>query len=411
MYNFIRITLIFCFTVLLVSCGEPRTNSLKEGIWLAELQTQDDYDLPFNFKLYQDENGKVTMEVYNADEVIYVDEITLTKDSFLIKLPVFEGYLSGTYTPKLMKGVFAMDNLERKVPFRATYGVAERFKTGEEPKYNVSGAWETVFNPNTEKQYMAEGVFKQLDGRVTGTFRTTTGDYRFLEGVQQGDSLKLSTFNGAHAYLFKAKVSDSLIDGVFYSGNHFQAPFSAKRNENFQLPEADGLTYLKEGYDKLEFSFPDADGNMVSLEDEQFKNQVVVVQIMGTWCPNCLDETKFLVEYLEENKSKDVSVVALAFEYVKTPEAAFKAINRLKDRIGVEYPILLAQYASSDKSLAQDKLPMLNHILSYPTTIILDRKGAVRKIHTGFNGPATGNNYLSFKKDFYSFIDELLAEE
>ena len=258
---------------------------------------------------------------------------------------------------------------------------------------------------------MAEGVFNQLDGRVTGTFRTTTGDYRFLEGVQQGDSLKLSTFNGAHAYLFKAKVSDSLIDGVFYSGNHFQAPFSAKRNENFQLPEADGLTYLKEGYDKLEFSFPDADGKMVSLEDEQFKNQVVVVQIMGTWCPNCLDETKFLVEYLEENKSKDVSVVALAFEYVKTPEAAFKAINRLKDRIGVEYPILLAQYASSDKSLAQDKLPMLNHILSYPTTIILDRKGAVRKIHTGFNGPATGNNYLSFKKDFYSFIDELLAEE
>lgn len=410
MYRIIRKTLVFSSILIMFSCSSPSDSGLKEGFWLAALQTIDSNYLPFNFKVTLGENGKYAIEVFNAEEIIYVDEISLKNDSILIKLPVFEGYISGKFTPESIDGDFVIESLDRTVPFTAVYGITQRFSDGRIPQHNISGAWETEFSPNTQDSYMAKGIFKQIGDKVSGTFRTTTGDYRYLEGVLQGDSLKLSTFDGAHAYLFLAKVTDSVVEGKFYSGNHFKEPFVAKRNENFELPEGVGLTFLKEGYDKLKFSFPDASGDMVSLEDPEFKDKVVIVQIMGTWCPNCLDETKFLVEYLKENADKDVGVVALAFEYAKTPEAAFKAINRLQDRIGVEYPILLAQYASSNKSLAGDKLPMLNHILSYPTTIILDKKGAVRKIHTGFNGPATGNSYLSFKRDFYSFIDQLLTE-
>jgi thiol-disulfide isomerase/thioredoxin len=149
---------------------------------------------------------------------------------------------------------------------------------------------------------------------------------------------------------------------------------------------------------------------MVSLDDEQFKNKVVVVQIMGTWCPNCLDESKYYSEYYKNNKNKDIEFIALAFEYAKTKEKAFNSIGRLKDRVGIEYPILLAQHGSSDKAKAQEKLPMLNHVLSYPTSIFIDKEGKVRKIHTGFNGPATGEKYIEFKKEFEGFIDELLAE-
>ncbi len=409
MKDIIRIALFFC-VLAFCSCNPSQSSQIKEGIWLAELETMDNAILPFNFKFDRLEEGKLAMEIYNADEKIYVDEITVTKDSIFIKLPVFEGYIAGEFSPETIDGVFKVESLDREVSFTASYGVKERFKEASASNFDVTGSWEAAFSPNTDRSYMAVGIFEQNGNKVTGTFRTTTGDYRYLEGVQQGDSLKLSTFDGAHAYLFKAKVSDSLLDGVFYSGNHYKEPFVAKRNENFDLPQTDELTFLKEGYEKLAFSFPDASGNTVSLDDEEFRDKVVVVQVMGTWCPNCLDETKFLVEYLKDNASRDVRVIALAFEYVKTPEAAFKAINRLKERIGVEYPILLAQYASSDKALAQDKLPMLNHILSYPTTIIIDRSGKVRKIHTGFNGPATGDKYLSFKTDFYDLIDQLLAE-
>ena len=226
-------------------------------------------------------------------------------------------------------------------------------------------------------EYIAKGIFEQTAHKVSGTFRTTTGDYRFLEGVMDGDTMKLSAFDGAHAFLFIAKVTDSTMEGQFYSGNHWKEPFSAKRNANYTLPHEDTLTYLKEGYETLDFSFPDESGKMVSLENERFKDKVVLVQIMGTWCPNCLDESKYYVSQYDKLKSQGVEIVALAFEYAKTKESAFQSINRLKARIGIEYPILLAQYGSSDKSKAQEKLPMLNHVLSYPTTLFIDKQGKV----------------------------------
>ena len=144
----------------------------------------------------------------------------------------------------------------------------------------------------------------------------------------------------------------------------------------------------------------------------EFKDKVIIIQIMGTWCPNCLDESKYLVKYLKENPHKDLQVIALAFEVAKTREIAYERIKRLKKRIGIEYPILLAQFGNvADKTLAQRKLPMLNHIISYPTTIFMDKNRKVRKIHTGFNGPATGKNYDDFVKEFETFVSELLREK
>jgi peroxiredoxin len=201
------------------------------------------------------------------------------------------------------------------------------------------------------------------------------------------------------------------MNGMFYSGNHWKEPFTAKRNENYELPSANELTFLNEGYDTLAFTFPDSDGNQVSLSDDRFKNKIVVVQIMGTWCPNCLDESRYYSEYYNNNKEKDIEFVALAFEYAKTEEKAFSSIERLKDNVGIEYPILLAQYGTSSKFKAQEKLPMLNHVLSYPTSIFIDKKGKVRKIHTGFNGPATGEKFTEFKTEFTGFVEDLMSEE
>ena len=212
------------------------------------------------------------------------------------------------------------------------------------------------------------------------------------------------------AFLFTAKVTDSTMEGQFYSGNHWKEPFVAKRNETYELPSANNLTYLKEGYDGIDFSFPNTLDEMISLKDDRFKDKVVIVQIMGTWCPNCLDESKYYAEFQKNNKDKDVEFVALAFEYAKTKEAALSRIDRLQANVGIEYPILLAQYGTSDKAKAQEKLPMLNHVLSYPTSIFIDKTGKVRKIHTGFNGPATGEKYVEFKAEFEGFVDKLLSE-
>ncbi|GAA0733761.1 hypothetical protein GCM10009430_48200 [Aquimarina litoralis] len=372
------------------------------------MTVQDNEELPFLFEVFEDQ----TLRIFNAEETIDVDEVTVKGDSLYIKFPVFEGYIAAKFNDSTtITGSFIKESLDRIVPFKGEYGVKDRFEILAKPTANIQGNWESVFSPDTpEDKYIAKGIFKQNGNVVTGTFRTTTGDYRYLEGVINNNKLELSTFDGAHAFFFKAEVTDSTMNGYFYSGNHWKEPFVAKRNESYELPSEDSLTFLKEGYDRFAFSFPDAKGNQISLEDERFKGKVTLVQIMGTWCPNCMDETKFYVDYYNKNKNKDIEFVALAFEYAKTSEKAFKSIERMRTKLKVAYPILLAQYGTSNKEKAQEKLPMLNHVLSYPTTVFIDKKGSVRKIHTGFNGPATGQKYLDFKQEFESFVNQLLNE-
>ncbi len=77
---------------------------------------------------------------------------------------------------------------------------------------------------------------------------------------------------------------------------------------------------------------------------------------MGSWCPNCLDESKYYAEYYKQHQGQDIVFIALAFEVAKDEETAFKRIERLQTKIGINYPILLAKYGSADKNKAQEKL-------------------------------------------------------
>ncbi|MCD2259550.1 peroxiredoxin family protein [Psychroserpens luteolus] len=393
---------------IFLSCNMDRPEALKEGVWRAELQLTDTEVLPFNFEV----TSRDALKIFNADEVIMVTDINYSNDSIVFRTPVFEGYIEAVVKEGILEGNFIKESLDRVVPFSAEFGVKTRFDLDNETgSVDATGNWETIFSPDSEDdKYIAKGIFKQDGSKVTGTFRTTTGDYRYLEGVMDGNTMKLSTFDGAHAFLFTAVVSDSTMNGMFYSGNHWEEPFTAKRNETYELPDANDLTFLNEGYDALEFTFPDSNGKQVSLSDNRYKDKVVVVQVMGTWCPNCLDESKYYSEFYDNNTEKDIEFIALAFEYAKTEAKAFESIKRLKDDVGIDYPILLAQYGTSSKSKAQEKLPMLNHVLSYPTSIFIDKKGKVRKIHTGFNGPATGEKFTEFKTEFIGFINALLEE-
>lgn len=397
--------LLIIISILAISCNQDTTEFLYFGTYRANLQVDDNTTLPFLFKV----KGANTLEIYNAEEVITVDEIEYKNDSVFIQMPVFESYIKAKIQDRKLTGQYVTEGKDRSVQFTAE-PAKTRFETTAKPNTTITGNWETTFSPNTDDIYKAKGIFTQNGNTVTGTFRTETGDYRYLEGVINGDQMQLSTFDGAHAFLFTATVTDSTLNGTFYSGNHWKEPFTAFKNENFELKAANSLTYLKDGYETLAFTFPDENGNLISLTDDRFKNKVVVVQIMGTWCPNCLDESNYYAQYYNNNKDKDIEFVALAFEYAKTEETAFKNIKRLKDRVGINYPIVLAQTGTTSKSKANEKLPMLNHVLSYPTSIFIDKTGKVRKIHTGFNGPATGDKFIEFKDEFTTFMNMLINE-
>ena len=250
------------------------------------------------------------------------------------------------------------------------------------------------------------GIFKQDENNLSGTFLTTTGDYRFLDGEVSGNRLWLSAFDGSHLFLFTAIIkNDSLVSGEFFSGRHWHDTWRGMKDENAKLPPADSFTFLNSGYDKFIFSFPDENGDSVSITDEQFRNKAVIVQIMGTWCPNCMDETKFLSSWFNQQKNNNIKIIALDFERILDTATVSKNIRRLKKQFDIKYPILFA--GSSDKKIAALSLPMLNRVFAFPTTIFLNKDKKVLKIHTGFSGPATGEEYEKYKQWFEKLVDKL----
>lgn len=387
----------------------PVQKQLKEGDYRASIETVDKKGIAFVFEV----DKQLNIIIHNAEEKIAVNEVSVENDTVTINMPVFDAHIKAQILDDgNLKGYYAKGPKYTQVSFSATFNTKNRFPINVKSKELIAGNWEVTFSPNTEHSYKAKGVFKSdSENKISGTFLTETGDYRFLEGVLTERNLQLSCFDGAHAFLFDGTVkNDSITSGMFYSGNHYSEPWVAVRNNSYELTDPNKLTFLKEGYDKIAFSFPNLNGELVNLDDEQFKNKVIILQIMGSWCPNCLDESKYLSQFYKDNKGDDLEILALAFENGKTVEKVTANLKRLKDRIGIEYPILIAQVGSASKKLAAEKLPMLNHILSYPTTIYIDKKGVVRKIHTGFSGPATGEKYITFKKEFEAFVTELRNE-
>ena len=407
--------LIGIIAFLLFSCGNEKKHSvLKEGKWRGILTFVDSTGLilPFNFDLtFQNDSTQIV--IHNAEEKILVNEISFGKDSVFIRMPVFDSeFRCKIAGDTLLEGSWFNHSRKDKnvIPFTAIYGETNRFDC---PEYNENfpfeGKWKCLFSPNQPDSSYAIGVFKQTAHGATGTFLTETGDYRYLEGCSFGNYMLLSCFDGSHAFVFHAQVlEDSTIWGEFYSGIHHQETWLAEKDSIFKLQNADSLTFLKQGFSTIDFTFPSIENKKISLSDEKYKNKVVILQIMGSWCPNCMDETMLLAELYKKYSSEGLQVIGLAFEKAEELEKAKSNVLRMKNKFNANYDFLITGFQPKD---ADKALPMLNHVMSFPTTIFIDRKGNVHKIRTGYSGPATGNEYNKFTKEINVFVETLLNEK
>jgi len=407
-----RLLAAFALIGMLVSCASEResTVSLKTGIWRATIDIQG-HNLPFNFELVNDKQGGYDIFIRNAAEKLLLDEVSVKHDSIDIVLHIFDANIKAKITGDSLTGLF-IKNYEKdyKIPFRAAYGQAFRFEHPE-TQTNIpdfSGKYSVTFMHEKDTT-LSIGVFEQQGDSVTGTFLTTTGDYRYLQGNIVNDTLHLSTFDGNHAYLFTAtKTSENTLSGEYLSGKTWRETWTAERNKNASLPDAESLTYLKEGYEKIEFTFPDIDGKPVRLSDEKYSNKVVILQLFGTWCPNCMDETKFLAPWYQQNKQRGIEIIGLAYERKDDFQYASERVKKMISKLGVEYDFVIA--GTNDKEKASLTLPMLNKVVAFPTTIFIGKDGKVKKIHTGFEGPGTGIYYEQFIQHFNETVNELLNE-
>jgi thiol-disulfide isomerase/thioredoxin len=400
------LTLILAFT----AC--EKTTKPKVGVWRATIPTSGG-ELPFNFDIQEDGDGYSVL-ILNGDEKLKMDKSFIKDDSLHIPMEVFDAEIVAHVEGEKMTGYWKKmrsDFSFLKGDFTAEFGKSYRFvEKKENINTSLADKYNVLFRSEDKKDStVSVGLFSTKGNEVNGTFLTTTGDYRYLSGNIVEDSLKLSCFDGTHLFLFKAKIEgDKLIGGEFWSSLKSLETWTGIKDENAALPDEKSLTFLKDGYKTIEFTFPNENDKKISLTYDAFKGKVVIVQIMGSWCPNCMDESKFLAPWYAKNKQKGVEVIGLAYEKSTDPAFAFPKIKRLKERFNIDYEVLLA--GTNDKDKASETLPMLNHVIGFPTTIFIDKKGQVREIHTGFSGPGTGKYYDDFVNDFNRLVDKLLAE-
>ena len=404
----------FFTTILLtISIGNPLFAQLKTGIWRGTLKTSSGNGLPFNF-IVEDTLGRQQLAIINGAERFKVTDIKTVGDSVFIRMPLFDSEFKLKLAGDSLTGNWIKHGAARDavMAFTATPNTDWRFfKAAEKPAFNVSGRWAATFGEDKDKDYLV-GEFTQAGSKLTGTFLSTTGDYRFLEGTVTGDKLYLSCFDGGHAYIFTATIKDNntMTDGKHYAGYSSSDTWTAVKNEKAQLPDAYSLTALKPGFKKIDFTFKDIDGKQVSLDDARYKNKVVIVQILGSWCPNCMDETNYFVSrFYPKFHDKGVEIIGLAYERTTDFTRSQGTLQQLKTHFNVPYPLLITGYTPGNGD-PEKSLPMLADFKGFPTTIIIDKKGEVRKIHTGFSGPGTGSYYIEFIDEFEKLTDGLVGE-
>lgn len=403
------------FQLVVSASAADKPPVFRSGQWRAVLERKDGNNIAFNFEV-KDSAGKKVLYIRNAGERLLVDDISREGDSVIIRLPFYESQLRAVVTKEgNLEGVWLrhLADSYQVVPFRAFYGEAFRFVVGGRDAIgaaSVAGRWAAVFrSANGRDTTFRVGEFQQQGRQVTGTFLDAGGDLRYLEGVVSGDSLKLSCFDGTHAYFFTAKIDgNSLSGGEYFAGPTAHETWTAVKDDNAKLEDQFAMTKWKKET-PFTFSFADINGNTVSLSEPRFKGKVVLVQIMGSWCPNCMDETRFLSGFYDEYQRKGVEIVALAYERSTDFARSQTSLRSFQQRFQVKYPMLITGVAVGDPQRAEKTLPQLERIVNFPTTIFVDKDGHIAKIHTGFSGPGTGEHYEEQKKEFYATVNDLLG--
>ncbi len=406
---------LFRAALLLVVIGiaacNPRSDAPQVGLYRAVLRLPGG-DAPFGLEVAEEQQQYV-LYLINGAERTRVSKVKVMDGELTASFPGYENSLRAEVHRNGLEGSVTLikaGGKEQIIPFEAKLGDPYRFYP--EPttdNADVDGTWEATFTNEKGETSKAILLLGQQHDRVTGTAMTPTGDHRFLDGQMRGDELQLSTFAGGLAYLYRLKVgADGALEGDYWQGLASHEKVEARRNAAATLDGAGQQTTMRDASQRLDFTFPDIDGKPVSLSDPHFRGKVVLVTLGGTWCPNCHDEARFLVPFYREYRQRGFEIVALMFERHGEFAKAASAVRGYRSDLGIEFPTLVAGLSETDE--ASKALPMLSGIYGYPTAILVDRSGAVRAIHTGFAGPATGRHHDEYVRAFRDEVERLLAE-
>jgi thiol-disulfide isomerase/thioredoxin len=364
----------------------------------------EDKSIPCRIELKSD----VQWEIVNGAERIPI-EIKWGKDStFKSSLPLFNTYFEGKKEKGILTGEWVDPTRtgDYRIPFQIIGNKIREFDTKVHIPVHLK--YKIVFEDDSVPAILDMAAIRE-EFVVYGTVLTETGDYRYLQGEPfENNRFYLSAFDGTHLFYLAAQLVDNKIEGVFMSGKHYMAKFKGEADANFELREADELTWMKNPKDVLKLKLDIDAKTERSFGEKDWKEKVTLVQIMGTWCPNCTDESRFVKSMYEKYSGQGLQVVPVSFERGTDKKVSFTRINSQAKQMALPYPVYLGSGADSPQKAAAIVFSQLNHVMSFPTLILIGKDGLVKKVWTGFYGPGTGVHYIEHTKEIeHALLKEL----
>lgn len=386
-------------------------------------------DIPFNLKLFtpdaffrgEELSGLAFVGVEQDPEARKGIPWRQNGKDFVIDFAHYGSEIRATWIERgeLLSGVWVKDRGEAGeaiLPFRAEFNDERELYPVPQTKYlGIGGDWLVQFEDSAQPVLLTARI--KAEARFDANVVTDTGDYRYLKGVANREEFVFSTFDGAHAFLFRGRLTDmpapntmgrpSAMEGTFWSGNWYQTDFEGIRTSRYRRFPADRVatpTDVALG----DLSYPDLDGVERALDDPELMGKVTIYEVFGSWCPNCGDAAALLEEFEAIYGDRGLNVVGLAFEVATDPAERVERIRAYLDRHNAEWPVLLV--GPADKQRAAEAFPLLDKVHAYPTFIVVDHAGEIRWVYSGFDGPATGVYHNAFEERLRTLVIELLDE-
>jgi thiol-disulfide isomerase/thioredoxin len=378
---------------------------IKPGLWDGTIK-YDQLSIPFRFEI-SGQGDKVTGSFFNGDVPIGSTSGLLKGNSLSLNFDHLGSRLEATVDGDTIKGTFGgkrggLHEVElhphREIPLASV-------KAPE-----IGGVWE-IPTESRKGEHAWRFIVRQDGAKASAAILRVDGDTGLLTGAFREGKFELSHFDGGRPETMEItpKEDGSLdvsVRGPRGAPTVYNAVKPAVAKEKGIAP-SDFTTHtgVKDPNEVFSFSFPDLKGNLVSNTDPKFRDKVLVVNITGSWCPNCNDEAPYLVELYNKYRALGLEIVALDFEDAEERKDPSRLPGFIK-HYGIEYTYLLA----GETSELNAKVPQGKNLNSWPTTFFIGRDGKVAATHAGFAGEASGPFHDELKKEYTSIIERLLAE-
>lgn len=406
---FIKFMRSLLFVYVLLSLPFPLVaQEVNLGHWRG-LISYSQAEVPFSFEIEKDEQGSYIVKLKNGLEVITL-ATRWESDSLIIPLHSFDAEIIAHVSQDKMVGRWVKYYKNNASKAFSAYFDRPRFDVQSSMNpVKVPAKLKMTIEPENAMAYEALGLFEQQGNAITGTILADVGDFRYFEGVVTDDSLMISSFDGVHGLLLKGSIENGLWKGEFVMDDNYSESWSGVEDEEFDLPDPFVATDPSDP-GKLEpyFDILTAGSGFGTLNPDDFFGKVTIIQLMGSWCPNSLDETRYLVNWYEQNKNRDVEILSVFYEMNYSKEYGMQRIRDYVAKNNIPYRTALG--GPANKGQAALAFPFISKVQAFPTLMILDKLGQVRYMHAYFQGPATGSYYKEFDRRFNEIIEELLEE-